>query len=324
MNRISIRKVGSGGKAGLTMALASLLLTACAMGPVSPDGSAQARDRLNELQSDAQIADSARTELREAEEAVRLAEQPLNSGDRALGEHRVYMANQKVEIARAKAISRLAESERQQMVEERDAARLAARTREADRARAQMEARALEADEDRAEMQARAEESESERAEMQARADESDRTREDMDAALGTSALAAADLQSRIDELEARPAPRGLVLTLGDVLFETGSSSLEGGSGHTLDNLVAFLHEYPDRYVVIEGHTDNVGSAAFNQTLSVQRAESVREYLTDHGIPRSRIAVAGFGLDRPVASNDSATGRQQNRRVEVIIENQDQ
>lgn len=324
MNRISLRQIGSGGKAGLTVVLTTVLLTACAMGPVSPDGSEQARARLTELQFDREVADNARTELREAEEAVRLAEQPLSSGDRALGEHRVYMANQKVEIAREKAISRLAESERQQMVEERDAARLEARTREADRARAQMQERAAEADRAQEEMEARAEESERERAEMQARADESDRTRGEMDAALGSSALAAADLQSRIDELEARPTPRGLVLTLGDVLFETGSSTLEGGSDRTLENLVAFLQEYPDRYVVIEGHTDNVGSAALNQNLSVQRAESVRGYLTDHGIQRSRIAVAGFGLDRPVASNDSATGRQQNRRVEVIIEDQDQ
>jgi outer membrane protein OmpA-like peptidoglycan-associated protein len=84
---------------------------------------------------------------------------------------------------------------------------------------------------------------------------------------------------------------------------------------------VDFLNTYPDRDVLIEGHTDNVGSAQFNQTLSLQRAESVRRYLTDHGIQNRRLTVAGLGLERPVAGNDSAMGRQQNRRVEVIIEN---
>ena len=308
---------------GLMLALVTVLLTACAIGSVSPDGSQQVRDQLTELQLNPDMANHAGAELREAEEAVQLAEQPLRTRDASLGEHRVYMAEHKVEIARAKATARLAESQRPQLVQERDAARLAARTREADRARAQMEARSLEADRNRDEMEARALEADRTRAEMEASALEADRTRAEMDAALGTSALAAEDLQRRIDELEARPTPRGLVLTLGDVLFATGSSNLQGGSDATLSNLAAFLNEYPERHVVIEGHTDNVGSASFNQTLSLERAESVRRYLTEHGVQRSRITTAGFGLDRPVASNDTPTGRQQNRRVEVIIEAQD-
>lgn len=321
MNRLTFLQNRAGYKAGLSLALATLLLTACASGPVSPDGSQEVRERLTELQFDPDMANNARTELREAEEAVRLAEQPLRSREAALGEHRVYMADRKVEIARAKATARLAESERPGLIEARDAARLAARTQEADRARRQMEARGLEADADRAAMEARTLDADADRAAMDARALEADKAQEEMAAALGLSALAADDLQRRIDELEARPTDRGLVLTLGDVLFETGSSAVQGGSNRTLDNLAAFLNEYPERSVIIEGHTDNVGSAAFNQTLSVQRAESVRNYLTDHGVQHSRIAVSGHGLSRPIASNDTATGRQQNRRVEVIIEN---
>jgi outer membrane protein OmpA-like peptidoglycan-associated protein len=84
---------------------------------------------------------------------------------------------------------------------------------------------------------------------------------------------------------------------------------------------VSFLSQYPERGVLIEGHTDNVGSAQFNQNLSLKRAESVRRYLADHGVQSQRLTVSGLGFERPVASNESATGRQQNRRVEVIIEN---
>jgi outer membrane protein OmpA-like peptidoglycan-associated protein len=140
-------------------------------------------------------------------------------------------------------------------------------------------------------------------------------------AAAAMSAKAAEEMQRQIDELEAEATERWLVLTLGDVLFATGSAALQGGSNRNLEKLVDFLNTYPDRDVLIEGHTDNVGSAQFNQALSLQRAESVRRYLTDHGIQNRRLTVAGLGLERPVAGNDSAMGRQQNRRVEVIIEN---
>lgn len=273
----------TGTKTSLTLVIASaLLLTACASSPVSPSGSVEVRERLTQLQNNPQVADNARTELRDAEEAVRIAEQPLRSNEEALGDHRVYMADSMIEIARAKAATRQAESERALMSEEREAARLAARTLEADRSRA-----------------------------------EADRSR----AALTASALTAEELQRRIDEMEARPTDRGLVLTLGDVLFATGSADIQGGSNQNLDRLVDFLKAYPERYVLIEGHTDNVGSAPFNQTLSQQRAESVSRYLTDQGIQRSRLSAHGFGLERPIASNDSSSGRQQNRRVEVIIEN---
>ena len=84
---------------------------------------------------------------------------------------------------------------------------------------------------------------------------------------------------------------------------------------------MSFLNQYPERRVLIEGHTDNVGSADYNQGLSQRRADSVRYYLTQQGIASQRLSTDGIGMDRPVANNDTATGRQQNRRVEIIIEN---
>jgi outer membrane protein OmpA-like peptidoglycan-associated protein len=85
--------------------------------------------------------------------------------------------------------------------------------------------------------------------------------------------------------------------------------------------LAAFLKEYEDRSVLIEGHTDNVGSDEYNQGLSEQRAAAVQSYLVGQGIAPNRITTSGLGESRPIASNDSPTGRQQNRRVEVIISN---
>jgi len=130
-----------------------------------------------------------------------------------------------------------------------------------------------------------------------------------------------AELKQQIAELNARETDRGLVVTLGDVLFTTGRAELKGGATSNLNKLAAFLNEYPDRTVGIEGHTDSTGSESFNMNLSQRRADSVKAYLTGQGIAASRLDALGKGEAYPVSGNDSATGRQQNRRVEVIIAN---
>lgn len=139
----------------------------------------------------------------------------------------------------------------------------------------------------------------------------------------GTAAAQAqnVELQRQIAELNARETERGLVVTLGDLLFATGKSELKGGSSSHLDKLVAFLQANPDRTVMIEGHTDSVGSEELNAQLSQQRADTVKNYLVGRGIASSRLDASGKGEGSPVASNDSASGRQQNRRVEVVIVN---
>jgi len=131
----------------------------------------------------------------------------------------------------------------------------------------------------------------------------------------------ASELQREIDAMHAQSTDRGVVLTLGDVLFETGKADLKPSAVNDLTQLVTFLNKYPERTVTIEGHTDNVGSQDFNVGLSQRRAESVRSYLMRQGIDGSRIETKGMGESAPVASNDTAGGRQQNRRVEVIISN---
>jgi outer membrane protein OmpA-like peptidoglycan-associated protein len=130
-----------------------------------------------------------------------------------------------------------------------------------------------------------------------------------------------AELQRQIDLLQAKTTERGLVLTLGNVLFATGRADLNAGGTDSLNKLVAFLNQYPDRNIMIEGHTDNVGSDASNLALSERRAGSVHTYLLQQGVGSQRISSSGLGESQPIADNDTDTGRQQNRRVEVIIDN---
>jgi outer membrane protein OmpA-like peptidoglycan-associated protein len=251
----------------------SVLLAACASAPVAPPGAADARARLTQLQSDPNLGSRAPLALKEAEAAVRTAEKP--EADSAVGSHRVYIADRKVEIARAQAETRLSEDQRAAITAERAAARLDSRTREVDAARYETaEAKDLNA-----------------------------------------------DLQREIDALQARPTDRGLVLTLGDVLFATGRADLKPGAANNLNELVSFLAKYPTRTVAIEGHTDSVGGDDYNVGLSQRRADSVRSHLVRQGVEAGRITTLGAGKGSPVASNDTAAGRQQNRRVEVIISN---
>lgn len=129
------------------------------------------------------------------------------------------------------------------------------------------------------------------------------------------------DLQKQLDALNAKATERGLVITLGDVLFDTARAELKGNATMHLSKLSAFLSQYGDRTVAIEGYTDNVGTEDYNFGLSQRRADAVKTYLVNQGINSSRLSTSGKGEGNPVASNDSATGRQQNRRVEVIISN---
>jgi outer membrane protein OmpA-like peptidoglycan-associated protein len=308
---------------------AALFLAACASPLSAPDGSAAARSRLTLLQGDAELATRAPIEIRDAEAAVSAAERPQR--DSELGRHLVLIAEQKVEIARAWAQSRLYEDQRADLAAQSEAARLESRTREANLARSDASAARDDAERAReataaARSQARSAQSAAEsarsatsvaRGQTAVALSEADAARRDAEAARAESE----DLQRQITELNARPTDRGLVVTLGDVLFETGKADLRGGTAADLDRLVTFLNRYPERTVVIEGHTDSVGSDSSNIVLSQNRADSVQAYLVGHGIGSNRISTLGKGEMMPVASNDSSTGRQQNRRVEVIISN---
>lgn len=327
----------------ITITTAALLLSACATQLSPPDGAAAARAKLTRLQADSELATRAPIEIQDAELAVNAAERPQE--DAAIGRHLVLMADYKIDIAEAWAQSRLYEDQRVELGEQTEAVRLASRTREADLARSDARSARNDADEardatDAARDQTQAARNDASTARSAANVargqaavalNEADSARSDADSARNQTELArqataearaeTEELQRQITELNARATERGLVVTLGDVLFETGRSDLKGGTVGDLDNLVMFLDRYAGRTVAIEGHTDNVGSDTSNLDLSQRRAASVQSFLVRNGIGSSRLSASGKGEGLPISSNDTETGRQQNRRVEVIISN---
>jgi outer membrane protein OmpA-like peptidoglycan-associated protein len=279
----------------IAAAVSFALFAGCSAAPTKPDGADNARSKLTQLQSNPELATKAPVAMKEAEAAVKIAEQPQK--DKALGAHLVFIADHKVDIAQAQAESHLAVDQRKGLAEQRDAMRLQSRTQEADTAN---------------------------RATAVAVADA---TVQKHDADLARDATADAqrathDLQMQLDELQAKKTDRGLVVTLGDVLFSSGTANLNAGASTNLNKLAAFLNKYPERNSLIEGYTDSVGTDEFNQGLSERRADAVKTYLVRQGIASTRLTASGKGEASPVGDNTSATGRQQNRRVEVIIENQ--
>lgn len=131
--------------------------------------------------------------------------------------------------------------------------------------------------------------------------------------------MAAAEMQKQLEALQAERTERGMVLTLGDVLFASNEATLEPGAARNIAQIAKFMKDYPERNVVVEGHTDSMGDDDYNLDLSRERAFAVRQALVAEGVPAYRISTQGFGEAIPVASNQSSSGRQQNRRVEVIF-----
>ncbi len=134
------------------------------------------------------------------------------------------------------------------------------------------------------------------------------------------NALAKADaLRKELEDLQAMKTERGMVITLGDVLFSFGKTDLLPGAMNTIDKLAKFLAEYPKKTVLVEGHTDNIGSEEYNQTLSERRALAVKDALIQVGVDASRIDTVGLGESSPITDNSTEAGRLKNRRVEIVI-----
>jgi outer membrane protein OmpA-like peptidoglycan-associated protein len=259
------------------------------------------RKKGNEVQQPArqaaQTAEDARLiALQRQEEAVQ-AEQRRIAKQR---EDDAFARARAEEDARRQAEDRRLQAEDQRLRAERqqaqaDAARLAA---ERDRAAADAARAAAERDRSAAEAQARqvAEQSEREKAEL----------REQVRKQLSVI-------------LETRETARGLIVNLSDVLFDVDQATLRPGAREKLARVAGILSAHPDLKIEIEGHTDSTGSEEYNQRLSERRAESVRAYLQQQGIRQGIVAAVGYGKSRPVATNATAAGRQQNRRVELVV-----
>jgi len=156
-----------------------------------------------------------------------------------------------------------------------------------------------------------------------ARAHEAERNAQQARAATAQAQTAeerAKSLEQELADLKGKKTDRGVVVTMGDVLFDTGKATLKPGAYSTIDRLATVLKEDSSRRVMIEGHTDSVGSDEYNQGLSERRAQSVQAALFERGVEASQISTVGKGKTAPVASNDTAAGRQQNRRVELVFQ----
>jgi outer membrane protein OmpA-like peptidoglycan-associated protein len=199
---------------------------------------------------------------------------------------------------------------------EAEAARAAAQV-ETERLKAQaaQERASLEAARSAAEAQQRAAVSEAEKARLAA--DEANRLR-------AQSEQERAALKEQLRQqlnlvLETRSTARGLIVNMNDVLFDTAKYTLRPGAREKLSKVAGILLAHPSLKLEVEGHTDSVGGDEYNQRLSEQRAASVRDYLVQNGISANNVSSIGFGKTRPVVSNETAAGRQQNRRVELVV-----
>jgi len=300
-------------KAVYVLAPLLLLLVGCA-GPLAVNTQlSSATEAYNEAAQSAKVVEFAPVALKEAEEALEKSHSLWEAkADKSSVDHHAYIALQRTLIAKETAAFNEATKEISRGEVERQQVLLDVRSSEAD----QSEARARRAQEEArgAQEEARGAQEAARGAQEEARAER----------ALADEARRTAELLAeRVSELEARPTDRGLVLTLGDVLFETGKSDMRSAGMKNMDELASFLKEYPERNIMIEGFTDNVGSESFNMDLSNKRANSVKAAMVNRNIAENRIRTVGYGLQYPVANNDSATGRQQNRRVEIIISDKD-
>jgi outer membrane protein OmpA-like peptidoglycan-associated protein len=315
-------------------AFAAFLLTACAASPQRNDMLEHARIVVSSAQSNPNVAGEAHADLLTAVAALNQGDAMLKAGKPTADvDHEAYIAERFALAAQRGAERSVSEKSIADANNRRNTVLLAAREQETvrandraqtanDRAQAQM----LEADAARADAQTSAQESAAAQQRAQAQMLEADAARADAQTSAQESAAAqqrAQELASALADLQAKQTDRGLVITLGDVLFATGRADLKSGSQRSLEKLSNFLHQYPQRNVQIEGFTDSVGTDDYNQGLSERRADAVRDELTGMGVSRDRIQARGLGKSDPVADNDSATGRQQNRRVEVIISESD-
>ncbi|MGJ9418805.1 OmpA family protein [Massilia sp. CMS3.1] len=282
----------------------AILLAACSTTPTTTPQLDQARADFVAANNNPQVSSYAPLEFKQASDALNAAnaaaakKESLEDIDRL-----AYVAKQKIataqEVARAKAAeANIADASRQ-----RNEVRLEARTAEADRAKR-----------DAAEAQAAAAAAQQQAAMAQQQA----ATAQDQTRAM---AERTAKLEAMLLDLNAKQTERGLVVTIGDVLFATNEANLTPNGMSTLRKLGDVMAQNPERTVLVEGFTDSTGSSSYNQDLSQRRANAVATAMGSMGVARERVAMKAYGEAFPVAGNDTATNRQLNRRVEVVLSN---
>lgn len=312
-------------------------LVACSSAPKRDLGLEQLRASLQSLENDSQLTGLAPEAMINARTAVRAAENSTQASPE-VREHLVYMAEKKIDIARASAEVEFEADQQRELERARDRILVQASLQEAERARRAAEqarlesvARTEEAERMRREVDAaRQRNQEIERqAEMareeadqakrlaEARGREADAARQEAEAA----AAAVAALRRQLQGLQTEQTDRGVVITLGDLSFESASPTLLPEAAANIEQVATYANgQYGGREIMVEGHTDSRGSADFNLQLSQDRADSVKAALVAAGVDAQRITALGLGEDFPIDSNESEVGRSRNRRVEIVIQ----
>ncbi|PIO89109.1 MAG: flagellar motor protein MotB [Zetaproteobacteria bacterium CG06_land_8_20_14_3_00_59_53] len=278
-----------------TTLIAVALISGCVSTPKENSSLDAAHRSYNIARSNPQVTKLAPVELKEAGDSLSQADMALSKGQGADKVNQLaYIASQQVSIAEQTAKRKAAEVTVSNSAAQRSQVQLDARTDEADAARQQAAEAKITTDEQAAALAA---------ADSNAEVDQA----------------IIAQQQKQLKELNAKKTARGMVITLGDVLFSNNKAQLESGGMRNVQKLADFLNEFKEHNVMIEGFTDSNGTNDYNQTLSVRRADAVQLALIDMGINSDRISTRGYGETFPVADNKTAAGRQQNRRVEIII-----
>jgi outer membrane protein OmpA-like peptidoglycan-associated protein len=313
----------------------------------------QAQTAFRQAQGDPNVQAHAQLALLDAQKTLQAAEQATDVDDI---QQLSYLAQQKAKTAATMGEARKVESDAHELSKEtagliqerreREAKATEARARELETTRQQLEARsreiteaqqkldaqALQIDQARRAAETQGQEAALARQAAEARAAEVEQARAQVAAKAREAELArgqataaqaqAATLSRELSELKATETDRGLVLMVGSTFFATGKAELTPGVQRSAEKLAEFLKKNPKRNVLIEGHTDNTGSESGNLKLSEQRADAVKNLLVAKGIAAERITTKGYGTKYPLVSNDTAAGRQQNRRVEVVVLNE--
>jgi outer membrane protein OmpA-like peptidoglycan-associated protein len=286
----------------MVVGVVASVLAACATVPQRNAQVDQARAEIDTLASEPLAQQAAGRDLAAARESLQQAEiAQQHNQPPGLVDHLAYLALRHAQAGEARVSEASARQEVARAQQDRNRILLEARTREAQNAQAQAQS-----------AQAQAQNAQAAALDAQAQADLA------KNATLAAQAQLAAT-QQQLADLQAKKTDRGMVLTLGDVLFDTGQATLKPGADLVIGRLATYLTSNPQTKIMIEGHTDSRGSDAYNEDLSERRARAVADALTARGVSPDSVRTLGRGKAYPVATNDTPEGRQQNRRVEIIF-----
>jgi outer membrane protein OmpA-like peptidoglycan-associated protein len=257
------------------------ILAACATAPQRSEQLEQARAEIQTLSQDPLAQQAAGNDLAAARKSLEQAEVALQQKQPpATVDHLAYLARRHAEAGEARVSEAHSRQEVARANEDRNKILMDARGREAQNAQSQAEAARNQAAAAQAQL---------------------------------------ANAQQQLADLQAKKTDRGVVVTLGDVLFDTGQATLKPGADLAMNRLATFLNANPQTKILIEGHTDSRGSDEYNEALSERRAQAVAAALTTRGVSPDSYQTVGRGKGYPVATNDTPEGRQQNRRVEIVF-----